>query len=397
MKNIKEKIKVLHIISGLGVGGTEKHLLKILPLMKKTEHIICSLRNQRETGDMLERQGFRVYYLSEGFEKSEKSRKGLFKGIKTFKSIIKEERPDILCTYLIQADLFGRFFGRIFGMKKIICNVRVVFNEGYVKEVGRIPLMLERLSSWMNAKYITNSETAKQSLVKEQGLNPRNISVIVNGIDLQKIDSIKMNRADRIKKRKSLGLNSEDFVISCVGRLHEQKGQEYLISAISLLKNNMKNSMKDNNLKCLLIGDGDKKVEYIKQIKELGLTGKIRLLGSRDDTIHILKSSDLFVLPTNYEGMSNAILEAMACSLPIIVTEIPENKELITDGKQGLLVQPRNPEQLAEKIDFLVHDKKKRGVLARNAYTKVESYTIRRCAMLFEEEYIKMANIRKSK
>jgi glycosyltransferase involved in cell wall biosynthesis len=381
----KMKPKILHIITGLGVGGTEKHLLKILPRMKRTEHIVCALRSQKETGKKLEALGIKVYYLSEG--------RGVFRRTRNFRQIIRDEKPGMLCTYLIHADLFGRVFGKLFGMKKIICNIRVVFNDGYFREVGRLPLFIERMSSFLNTGYITNSNTAKQSLVQIQKIKDCRINVIPNGIDLQKITGVKVNIA---KKRATLGLKRSDFVISCVGRLHEQKGQEYLIEAIGMLKNDnddkLRNANDTTHIKCLLIGEGEKRAEYEKIIADLKLENEVKLLGSRDDTIEILKSSDLFVLPTNYEGMSNALLEAMACELPIITTNIPENKEVIKDNKSGLLAEPRNAGQIYEKIKTILKSKEKARAMARNAFPEVKKYDVAICAKKFEDEYIRLVN-----
>jgi glycosyltransferase involved in cell wall biosynthesis len=372
-------MKVLHIITGLGMGGAEKHLLKVLPLMKKTEHIVCSLRNQKETGKKLAEQGIKIYYLSEG--------KGLFKSIRNFRRIIKYEKPDILCTYLINADLFGRVFGRLFGIKRVICNIRVVFNEGYFKEVGRLPLFLEKISSGLNTEYIANSETAKKSLVEKQGIKTSKIKVITNGIDLDNIKNTMNTKAGVANKRRVLGLAKDDLVISCIGRLHEQKGQIYLIRAMHML---IQKDKKNKRLKCLFIGEGEKRQEYTEEIKRSGLEDNITLLGNRDDTVEIIKASDMFVLPTNYEGMSNAILEAMACKVPIITTNIPENKELISDEREGLLVDTGSPEQIADRIILLVKNKQKTKAIIERAYEKSKRYDIKKTANQFEEAYLEL-------
>jgi glycosyltransferase involved in cell wall biosynthesis len=359
-------MKILHLITGLGTGGTEKHLLKILPLMSNTTNIVCSLIDKNEIGKKLEEKGIKVYYLLGN----------VFKKIIKFKNIIKNEKPDILCTYLIHSDLFGRLFGRLFGIKKIICNIRVVHNKGYFNEVGRLLIFLERLTSILNTMYITNSNTTKQSLK----INKNKIKVIYNGIDLQTITNINVNK---LEKRKLLELEKDDFVIVCVGRLHEQKGQQYLIEAINMLYN------KKYHIKCLFLGEGSKRQEYEDKISKLKLNDKIKLLGNRVDAIEILKISDVFVLPTNYEGMSNAIIEAMACKIPIITTNIPENKELIIDSINGILVNNCNSEEIFKAIEKIMLNKKIGIELSKNAFNDINKYDINICSKKFEEEYQK--------
>lgn len=361
-------MKILHLITGLGTGGTEKHLLKILPLMFNTTNIVCSLINKNEIGKKLEEKGIKVYYLLGN----------VFEKIIKFKNIIKNEKPDILCTYLIHADLFGRLFGRLFGIKKIICNIRVVHNKGYFNEVGGLLIFLEILTSSLNTMYITNSNTAKESLK----VNQNKIKVIYNGIDLQTISNINVNK---LEKRKLLGLEKDDFIIVCVGRLHEQKGQKYLIEAVNMLSN------ENYNIKCLFLGEGSKRQEYENMISKFKLNDKIKLLGNRVDAIEILKTSNVFVLPTNYEGMSNAIIEAIACKIPIITTNIPENKELIIDTYNGLLVNTCNSIEIFKAIEKIILSEKIGKEIIKNAFNDISKYDINVCSKKFEEEYQKCA------
>lgn len=371
-----KKLKIVHIITGLGVGGAEIHLLKTLPLMKDTNNVVCSVTSANEIGKKISCTEIRVIYLS---EESKEKKIRIMDVIKNLKKVINEEKPDILSTYLIHSDLLGRVLGKITGVKKVICNVRVTEQKKYL-------LFLERSSKFLVDEYIANSNSVKAFLVKNQKINPEVIHVIPNGIDLKKIEKIKPIGAGKIS---NVLIRNDDYLIVCVGRLHEQKGQIYLIRAMKKVISAC------SNAKLIFVGDGEKRKEYEEEIKLLELEDNVFLIGKREseDTISIMKSSGLFVLPTNYEGMSNSILEAMACKLPIITTSIPENKELITNEKEGILVNPKDADALAEKIIFAIKNRKKTRSFAEAAFRKVRKYDIQKTAKMFEKEYKKIMKV----
>jgi glycosyltransferase involved in cell wall biosynthesis len=377
-----KKLKIFHLITGLGTGGAELHLLKTLPLMKDTNNVVCSVTSANEIGRKIAGYGIKVIYLSQESKENKDEKLRIINVIKNLKKVINEEKPDILSTYLIHSDLLGRVLGKITGVKKVICNVRVTEQKKYL-------LFLERSSKFLVDEYIANSNSVKAFLVKNQKINPEVIHVIPNGIDLKKIEKIKPIGASKISNaliRKNVLIRNDDYLIVCVGRLHEQKGQVYLIRAMKKVISAC------SNTKLIFVGDGEKRKEYEEEIKLLELENNVFLIGKREseDTISIMKSSGLFVLPTNYEGMSNSILEAMACKLPIITTNIPENKELITNEKEGILVNPKDADALAEKIIFAIKNRKKTRSFAEAAFRKVRKYDIQKTAKMFEKEYKKI-------
>ena len=131
---------------------------------------------------------------------------------------------------------------------------------------------------------------------------------------------------------------------------------------------------------------------YQNEVKRLGLSKYVRFLGQRKDVLSLLKCSKLFVLPTNYEGMSNSILEAMACNVPIITTNIAENKELLRNHKDALLVDPKDSSQLAEAIVWAINNTLKMQSYAKSAAKKVNDYDIKKTAVLFEQKYQQVIN-----
>ncbi|MBF0517718.1 MAG: glycosyltransferase family 4 protein [Nitrospirae bacterium] len=171
---------------------------------------------------------------------------------------------------------------------------------------------------------------------------------------------------DTSAKKRELGLDPESKNIVCVGNLRQGKGHEYLLDAFEKL------SLKRfPGVNLLIAGDGQMSRTLLSQVKSYTSQANIHFLGNRDDIAEILKISDIFVLPTLYEGMSNAILEAMASKVAVITTDIPVNIELV--GDTAIVVPVRNPDTLAEAMQTLLLNDALREDLAQRAYAKITS------------------------
>lgn len=158
------------------------------------------------------------------------------------------------------------------------------------------------------------------------------------GIDTNRFKKIIINH---IAKRAELGIPRNSLVILSVGELNKNKNHETIIRAIAKLKK--------TNIYYLICGQGPLK-EYLKElIKKLGMEKQIYLMGYREDIIEFYKIADIFILPSFREGLSVALMEAMACGLPVICSGIRGNRDLIIDGKGGYLVNPNDVEGFAEK------------------------------------------------
>ncbi len=161
---------------------------------------------------------------------------------------------------------------------------------------------------------------------------------IYNGIDTDKFLPRKYKKTDNMIK------------VICVARLIQRKGQEVLIEAIAHLKN-----AKGIEIKCDLVGDGDKKENYKKQVNNLDISNLISFTSfvSRNKIVDKYNDADIFVLPSYNEGMSNSVLEAMACGLPIILTDVGGTKELLTEGVNGFVFEKSNHKELAAILEKL--------------------------------------------
>jgi glycosyltransferase involved in cell wall biosynthesis len=346
-----QKKKILHLITGLEIGGAEMMLLKTLPRMQNNfDNRVCCIMGHGPMGKKLEEVGIPVNYLE---------LKDIFDLaiILRFRKLVKEFQPDILVTYLIHADLFGRILGRVLGIKKIICSVRVK-----LVQIKYLPfLFLDALTSPLVTHYHFNSQTVANMYHKFFFLPKRKITVIPNGLEIEKYDI----QIDVVKKKDELMIPQEKIIIGCVAKLRQQKGHKYLISAfVEVLKNNP-------DALLLLVGDGEERLNIENQINSLGINNNVKLLGNRTDIAELLQIIDIFVLPSLFEGMSNAIMEAMAAGKPIIATNIPENRELIESEKNGILVPTKNFKEFAFEINRLIDDIQKCNELSNSAKNKI--------------------------
>lgn len=206
--------------------------------------------------------------------------------------------------------------------------------------------------------FIAVSREVKQALVEEIGSIGDKVTVILNGVDLRRYPP----DVDKIKMRRSLGLDPEAIIISVVATFKEQKGHRYLIEAASLLVN------KFPNLQILFLGDGELREGLEEQTKDRDLDETIEFLGTRQDIPDFLSASDMFVLPSLWEGLPMALVEAMASGLPIVATNVSGSKQAILPGKTGLLVPPGDVQELEKAITYLLSNPeigKQMGAAAR--------------------------------
>jgi len=169
-----------------------------------------------------------------------------------------------------------------------------------------------------------------------------------------------------------LGIDVKNVNVVCVSKLRRGKGHTFLLEAFE------KVFAINKKLNLLIVGDGEEKGNLFKQVEGYTSKGNIYFLGDRRDVKEILKISDIFVLATEAEGMSNAILEAMASRLPIITTDIEENRELIENGKTGILVPVKRVDVLVSSINKLINDKELRKNLGENAKKVIDKFDIKK-------------------
>ncbi|TXL15171.1 hypothetical protein BMR05_04810 [Methylococcaceae bacterium HT4] len=177
------------------------------------------------------------------------------------------------------------------------------------------------------------------------------------------------------KTRKELPVCPLTFVeknvyIGTVGRMHGVKDQITLVQAFVLLM--QRHAELIGQVYLLLVGDGPLRAQAIELLEKHQLRQYVWLPGERQDIAEIMRTLDIFVLPSQNEGISNAILEAMATGLPVIATEVGGNPELVEQNQTGLLVPPESPESMVNALNVLIKDKQKRKQLGERSLQRVQ-------------------------
>ncbi len=347
----KNKNRVVHLIVTLDSGGCENMLARTLPVMPSgLEHIVVTLQGPGELAGKFRDRGVKVISLNLQSLYNLKSLLGLVREIR-------ELRPSIVITYLFHADFVGRLFLQRRLKVPVVPFLRTTYNFSRYWPAR----LFEKLTKQWVRHYLANSIAVKDYYVQQIGVSTDKITVIPNGLELAVFD-----QADRNKVVAELNLPIRRFVISCVANLSLNKGQQYLLKAFDRIHRSYP------EVWLLIVGTGEQANELQKQAKICSGSNQIVFMGRRHDVTDILVASDAFALPTLFEGMSNALLEAMAAGLPIVTTDIPENRAIITDQQTGLLCEVADATDLQKELQLLLDEPKLCRKLGDNARRFIE-------------------------
>lgn len=326
--------KIVHLIPTLERGGSEMSQLRMLPLLgNQIESIFVTIGQKGTLAPQFEERGIKVFALEQRsvFD---------FPSYPRLVRLLKELGPNLIVTHLLYADLIGRFIIQIFLPCRVIASLATTYNfPRYF-----LARLIERFSKYFASGYIANAEIVKKTYIEKFGVPEKNITVLTTGMDTTMFRSLTADNA----LREELGISDTDTVLICVANLHVNKGHTYLLSAFEQIHKTHPQT------KLLLVGDGSERVALENQRLAYNSKEAILFLGKRSDVPKLLALSHIFILPTFFEGMCNAIMEAMAAGLTVVTTNIPENHELIIHEKTGLFCPVRDTECLVQTLTRLL-------------------------------------------
>ncbi|MGB9433099.1 MAG: glycosyltransferase [Candidatus Acidiferrum sp.] len=240
------------------------------------------------------------------------------------------------------------------------------------KLLGRkdpFPLPLWLIASMNSAEQISRSahfynqticvsDTLRHSLLKDFGFPANKVRTIRNGVSVSEFVPSKDHKSE---VRERLGFGPDEFVLVCIARLSEQKRIDILLEAqAQVLREGVR-------CKCIIVGDGPLKAQLLEQASTIGLSGHVFFEGFHEDVRPYLQAGSAFILTSNTEGLPLSILEAMACGLPSIVTDVGGNGELITHRVHGLIVPRESVDEIAKAISYLANHAEERAQMAKRA------------------------------
>ncbi|MFH1904554.1 MAG: glycosyltransferase [bacterium] len=364
------KIRILRIVSNLGVGGVQKRMVSLLPKLNKEKYdiIVCSFKSG-ELRRCLEQSGILVKIVPRRFK---------FDPVCIYRlySIMKKENIDIVHTHCHKPNTTGRIAAKLASVPVIIANEHNVDSWK-----GGWQLTLDKWFAAYSDKIIAVSEAVKNFYIENANILANRFEVIYNGVDLDFWQKNIPSQKVILEKKAKLGLLQGDKVIVAIGRLHPQKGHEYLLRAARKI------ILKMGNLKFLIVGDGPMKESLESLSERLGIKENIVFTGNREDIKDMLYLSDLSVISSIREGFSNVVLEAMACEKPVVATDVGGNKEIIIDGENGFIVPSRDEDALADKMLTLAGNEELTIRMGLAAKETVKSFSLSRMIHKTEKLY----------
>lgn len=351
---------IVHIIYRLGVGGLENGLVNLINRIpaERYRHAIICLTDSTDFSKRIQRDDVDVYEIHKRPGHDAQSFVKVYKLLKQLKPDIVHTRNLAAIEYQVCAFLAGVPF-RIQGEH----GWDVFDPDGSVVKYRRLRFIL----GFLIHRFIPLSRQLQDYLQFKVGIAEKKITRICNGVDTNLFYPSQAQR----KSPDDCPLDLKDKrVIGTVGRMHGVKDQLTLVEAYILAC--QQSAAFADKAKLILIGDGPLWEMAIKLLEDAGLIDNAWLPGERKDIALIMRSFDVFVLPSKAEGISNTILEAMATGLPVIATRVGGNPELVVDEETGLLVEKENATEMASALQDLVADDDKRKQFARAALQRAQ-------------------------
>lgn len=342
------------VITELDVGGAEKAFVRIAIGLK---HLgwpvsVISLRNAGPLATLLEAEGIEVTALQAG---------GLLdvRAIFRLRRELLKRPADVLLTFLHQANLVGRIAGRLAGVRRIVCGVRVADRRFVVT-------LPERITKNLVDRYVAVSQSVGELHRQICHIDATRVVTIPNGVDIDAVD------AAVPAIRSEMGCAPDDRVVLCVGRLSAQKAPLDALDAFRRMLEQFP-TLKPN-ARLLYIGEGELRVDVQRRVDELRLQSSVQLSGWRPDVWRLMKSANTLLLASHWEGLPNVVLEAQAAGLPVVATAVDGTRELIHDQSTGRLVPPGDTKAMATALGEVLLNTNAASDLARNARREVAEH-----------------------
>jgi glycosyltransferase involved in cell wall biosynthesis len=279
-------------------------------------------------------------------------------------TLIRQEGYDVLDSQNIQSKFWANLAALMTGTSLVsTLNSWYASEHGKTSLKGRIYTSLELLSNHSLDLYITVSEKDRQSLLKA-GLPEEKVELIYNAVDI----NFSTIRGDSEWLRQKFDLPPDSVIGTAVGRLVPVKGYDVLVRAMESVASQVP------QLFCLIVGEGESKEDLAAQIRRAGLESRVRLVGyyDRENALSILKSSDIFVMPSRYEGTPIALLEAAALARPILASNTGGIPELVQHEEHAFLVPPGDPTALGQGLMKLTLDREYATLLGQTAQQRIQ-------------------------
>jgi glycosyltransferase involved in cell wall biosynthesis len=339
---MRAPVHVLFIIDQLcEMGGAERMLLSTIRLLPK-ERFRCSLATFKLDPTLALFQALPcphvVYPLWRTYDWN------AFRSSSRIRKFLRRENVQIVHTFHETADLWGGFISKLGGNRILVSSRRdmgilrsLKHNLGY------------RLLNRMVDLVLTVSEEVRQFCIRTDGIVPQKAATLYNGLELANVDS---RHAPR-DLRTLLRVDSSAPVIATVGHIRPVKGIDILVRTAAIVVRQIPNAL------FLVIGrnsDPEYSKKLTRAIESFGVSSNVRFWGESNEVVSLVRQCDIFFLPSRSEGFSNALIEAMACGLPCVATNVGGNAEAVSHGESGYIINSEDADSAAARILMLLKD-----------------------------------------
>jgi len=350
-------VTVLHLVNRFWIGGAERQFVERLRLHPPGfDALVGCLELSGPMLDQVRTLGYEPVLFP---LKGSMLRANTLKQIARMAALMREQRVRIVHATDFNTNLLALAAGRLAGAKVIVSRVDL----GHLREgFGKWHREAEKWNARHADLVVANADAVRELCIREERCKPERVVVVRNGIDLARFDRLLLQPLQA-----PLPLEEGDVGVAVIGNLWPVKGHRTLLEAAALLRDRLP------RVKFLCAGEGPEREHLEARIRELGLERRVYLLGHRLDVFPILARVRAACLCSSAEGLSNALMEAMAARLPIVATAVGGNPELVRPGENGLLVPYGEPRSLADKLVELLSDPERAAGMGARGRARVET------------------------